>query len=169
MNFLNKLNKKNINEIYESLFRFIMVWRIIYSLFKIILGIILFKFIGTPISHLFYKIMGHKLMGDQFDFLIQIINPFMYHVSYKITYFLVIYLIFWAIIDIVLSIILLKHKLWAFPISILLMSVFVLYEIFRFTNTQSLILLWVIIMDIVLIWVIKGEYNKLKNKSIFKN
>ena len=71
---------------------------------------------------------------------------------------------FWGAIDIFMSILLLRHQLWAFPVAIYMIVIFIIYEFFRFSQTHSLMLLAVIVMDVFIIWIIKREYQKLKSK-----
>ncbi|MBU4480426.1 DUF2127 domain-containing protein [Patescibacteria group bacterium] len=154
---------KNNDDIYDLFFRFGMMWRIFYGFLRLALGFTLFLFIGTPLSDIFYKIMSYEIVEDPNDFLIQIANPVLHHFSFSVTYFLALYLIFWGVIDILLSINLLKHKLWAFPVSIYLIGIFILYKIYRFSHTLSSVLMFIIIIDLIIIWLINREYKKLKS------
>lgn len=165
MSFLKKYLAKDNVDIYDLFFRVGMGWRIFYGSLRLILGFTLLRLIGTPLSDIFYKVMSHELIEDPTDLLVQTASPLLQHLSFRVTYFIAAYLIFWGIIDILLSINLLKHKKWAFPISIYLIAIFVIYEIYRFSYTHSLILAFIIIIDIVLIWLIRKEYNKLKSTS----
>ena len=142
-----------------------MTWRICYGILRIFLAFILLRFIGAPLSGIFYRAMQHELIEDPNDFLIQLAHPFIQHLSFPITYFLAVYLIFWGIIDILLSINLLKQKTWAFPVSMYLIGIFVLYEIYRFLHTHSFILACVIVIDLILIWLIGKEYRKLIGRN----
>lgn len=146
----------------DLFFKIGMWWRIFYGTLRLIFGIALFRLIGTPVIEIFYKLAGKELVEDPNDLLIQMIGPWIGHFALTITYFLVIYLIFWGIIDIALSISLLKHKHWAFPISIYLILLFVLYEIYRFFHTHSFVLAYIIFVDLILVWLINKEYKKLK-------
>jgi uncharacterized membrane protein len=52
--------------------------------------------------------------------------------------------------------------------SYLLITAFIVYELFRFTHTHSLVLLGVIIIDILVIWLIRREHKKLLSKRALK-
>lgn len=146
------------------LFRISMWWRIIYGVFRVFLSTILFKLVGTPFSELFYRLMSHEEVQRPSDRVFQFIYEVLQNHSFTITYFVASYLLFWGIVDIFLSISLLRHKLWAFPISLTLITFFVLYEMYRITYTHSIILLWVIIIDIVIALIINREYKVLKEE-----
>ena len=146
-------------------FRLGMWWRIGYGVLRLILGGVLIKFfIGTPFSDLFYHIMEHEVLKDSSDTIFQFIYGILQDHSFTVTYFVASYLIFFGIIDVVLSLCLLKHKLWAFPLSTGLISLFVLYEIYRIFHTHSLILLCIILIDIFIIFVIHREYLQLQSE-----
>ncbi len=146
----------------SKLFQIGMYWRILYGVLRTLLGLALLKLINMPISELLYNIMGQELIEDPSGFLFSAINYFLQLQPLSVTYFLSTYFIFWGVTDIFLSTNLLRHKMWAFPVSLWLIAFFVLYELYRFVNTNSLILLSVIFVDIVIFWLIQREYKKIK-------
>ena len=143
------------------LFRIAMWWRIGYGFFRLIFGFILLNVVGTPISDIFYKLASHELTQDPNDILIQTLTPIVNNFPITITYFVAIYFLFWGILDITLSILLLKHKMWAFPLTIVLISGFVVYEVYRFTHTHSIVLLGVIVIDAIIALLIYRERKSL--------
>ena len=94
----------------------------------------------------------------------RILNSFLQLHPLSVTYFLSAYLIFWGVTDIVLSASLLRHKLWVFPVSLWLIGFFVLSEVFRITQTHSLILLGLIGVDLVIWWLIRDEWRKTRRR-----
>ena len=145
----------------DTFFRLGMYWRIIYGTLRLIVGVALLRLVGSSSADIFRRVVGRELLEDPGDPLLRIVRPFMHHFSFSITYFIAAYLIFWGIIDIALSVSLLNKKLWAFPLGMGLIAIFVLYEIYRFLHTHSTFLLVVIVVDLAIIWVIRGEYRKL--------
>lgn len=148
------------SDIYNLLFRVGMIWRVIYGFLRLGLGLVLLRVIGTPFSDLFYKIMSHEFVEDPNDLFLRGAEYIIQHQSFTVTYFLVVYLMFWGVIDVILSFSLLKQKLWAFPISMYLIGIFILYEIYRFSYIHSFTLVGIIFIDLVLIWLINKEYRK---------
>ena len=153
------MNTKESNRWTEILFHLGMWWRIIYGFLRIIIAVLLLQHVGTPVSDIFLKLMSHELIQDPNDRVIQMVN----HLPYLVTYYLAFYFMFWGVMDIFMSILLLRHQLWAFPVAIYMIVVFIVYELFRFFHTHSLMLLAVIGMDVFIIWIIKREYKKLKS------
>ena len=155
----------NMDMVSEKLFRFGMWWRVIYGSAKVFVGLIFLRIIGTPFTDLLYKIARHELIEDPNDRLVGFLGNFLGQHPYQITYFLTIYFFFWGAVDILLSLGLIKHKLWVFPLAMVTIILFTFYSIFRFFNTYSLILLSTIIFDFFIIYLIWYEYIRLKSLS----
>jgi uncharacterized membrane protein len=141
-----------------------MWWRIFYGFLRLGLAFSLLHVVGTSFSDVLQALMEHEIIQEQNDFILQTLQPFCEHFSFQVTYFLIVYLVFWGVVDIVLSYNVLRHRVWAFPVSLYLIGVFVLYEAYRFTHTHSLVLLGVIGVDLVIMWMINKEYKKLKRR-----
>jgi len=144
----------------DFFFRVGMAWRIVYGLARIVVGILLLHLIGTQLSDIFLSLMQHELIEDPNDLIFRLINSLFQYAPYTISSFLSAYLIFWGIIDIVLSGSLLMEIRWAFPVSIVTIGLFVIYELYRLSYTHSIVLAIVVTVDIALIWIIKREYQK---------
>ncbi len=151
---------------YDELFRFGMFWRIGYGTIRLVVGLILLRHIGTPLSDVFARAFRSEFFEEPREHFINTVGPFVHHFSFEITYFLAIYLIFWGLVDVFLSVQLLRLKLWAFPVTMWLIALFIVYEIYRYTHTHSVILLGIIIIDVGLIWLINGEYGRVKRHLV---
>lgn len=147
---------------FDEIFRLGMVWRIGYGTLRLIVGFFLLRHIGTPVSDIFTRAFRSEFFEEPREHFIHAVGPFTHHFSFEVTYFLAIYMIFWGIIDVFLSIQLLRLKLWAFPLTMWLIALFIVYETYRYTHTHSLILLAIIIIDLGLIWLINGEYRRVQ-------
>lgn len=159
---MNAIDTTQKRDLYDKLFNIGMWWRIIYGALRLVIGLALLKMIGQNFSEIFLKFMSHEITQDADDFLFTRLAPLASHISYTVTYFIAIYFIFWGAIDMLLSINILRKKLWAFKLSFVLITVFVMYEIHRFTYTHSKMLFLIIIIDLVLIWLIWKEQRKLE-------
>lgn len=154
------------SELEERLFNIGMKWRIGYGFFRILLGLALLKVVGTPLIEVVSTLMKHELVEDPSDILYSFITNVLTNHPLYVTYFLALYFIFWGVLDVVLSYNLIKHRLWAFPASFVLVSLFVMYEAIRFSYTYSFILLGVILLDAIILWLIWREYKKLKLSTL---
>ncbi len=152
----------------EKIFILTMWWKVIYGVIRIWVGLSALKLVGTPLLDVVTKVMRRELVEDPNDVIFNFITYWLNGHAVYVTYFLAIYLIFWGVTDIVLSYNLIKHKLWAFPVTIVLIFGFICYEIFRYFHTHSLFLLGLIIFDAFVMWLIWKEYEKLKLHIKFK-
>lgn len=148
----------------EQIFRAGMYWRIIYGGIRIVLAFFLLNMIGTPAADAFRHVLKRLYLGDPNDHIFEFIAQNLSEHGFAITYFLVAYFLFWGTVDIFLSLAMLRHLLWAFPLSLVLMTAFILYEIYRYSHTHSDVLLAIIAIDIFLMYLIRQEYHKLRRK-----
>lgn len=154
-----------IQMIQSKLFRYGMWWRIFYGFLRVVLGLVLSKQIDVSFHELLYKVMSYELTEDPSDILFQSVSTFLQVHPFTVTHFLALYLIFWGCVDVVLSAFLLRHKLWAFPLSLTLIAFFILYEFYRLLHVFSWALLSVIVLDMVIFWLINREYKNMTLKT----
>jgi uncharacterized membrane protein len=81
-------------------------------------------------------------------------------------HFIAIYLLSHGLIKLGLVIGLLKNKTWAYPVSIFVFALFILYQIYRFYFTHSIWLIALTIFDLIVVWLVWHEYNRLFSKKI---
>jgi uncharacterized membrane protein len=142
------------------LFRYTMWWKICYGALRLAFGVAMLRLVGQPLLDALAVIMSHELESGPNDILFSLMSRVLMHHDFYVTYFLAGHFIFWGIIDIVLSVNLLKDKLWAFPVTIYLIIGFMVYEVFRFSHTHSLVLLGVMLLDAFVLYVTIKEYRR---------
>jgi uncharacterized membrane protein len=57
---------------------------------------------------------------------------------------------------------LVKKKLWAYPLAMVVFGLFITYEIYSYIHSQSVLVLLIIILDALIIFMIILEYKRLK-------
>ena len=156
---------KDIRSGQSVLFQLSMYWRIFYGIIRILVSIKLLQLVGMPIADVLSFYVGDPARhpNDHVYALIQ--NTLQQH-SFVVTYFLATYLLFWGAVDIFLSYNLLRDKIWAFPVSLYLIGVFMVYEIVRLTHTHSLLLFTFICIDITIMFLIYREYQRMQAKYV---
>jgi len=80
----------------------------------------------------------------------------------KIPFFIVIYVFSRGFIKVFLIVGLLKKKLWTYPASIIVIGLFMIYQIYELFRTLSPWLLVLTVIDILIVWLIWKEYLRLK-------
>ncbi|OUL73512.1 hypothetical protein CA601_43860 [Paraburkholderia hospita] len=79
--------------------------------------------------------------------------------------FAAIYLVGHGIIKLWLIVGLLRQRLWYYPVSIIVFGLFISYQVYRYTFTQSVWLLLVTALDIVIIVLTWQEHRYLRNRQ----
>lgn len=146
----------------EVIFQAAMYWRIGYGVVRIYIGYIFLHLIGVPAIEVYRRLFRNELTDDPHDHILRVVTHTLTQHGFSITYFLAAHFLFWGVIDIVLSYTMIRHHLWAFKTSIVVIIFFMFYEIYRFTHTHSLILLGFIFTDIFFVYLIRHEFEKLK-------
>ena len=80
-------------------------------------------------------------------------------------HFVAFYLLSHGLLKIILIAGLLKAKLWAYPTSLAIFSLFIIYQIYRFFYTHSPWLVILTVFDLMVLWLVWHEYNYLKLKD----
>lgn len=151
---------------FSLLFKLGMVWRITYGVLRILFGLVLLRFIGVTFADLLFDLFKHEVSRDPRSGIFHFLHTILQTHSFTVTYFIASYMFFWGAVDIILSLSLLYRKMWAFPVSMILIILFIVYAIFRFTQTHSLVLLSVIIFDFIILALIYREYEVAKAHEV---
>jgi uncharacterized membrane protein len=83
-------------------------------------------------------------------------------------WFAILYLLAHGIIKLILVWALLKRVLWMFPVSMIVLAAFVVYEIWRAVHTHSIALPIFAALDIVIITLVAREYRKLRKERALR-
>ena len=131
----------------------------IHSVIEIIGGLLLLIIPPDAITRFIVSFTAEELLEDKHD----LIASYALHIASKIslstTLFGGLYLLSHGIVKIVLVVALLKNKLWAYPWSLVVLGLFVVYQIYRFTFTHSVALIALTVFDLAVIWLIWREYQ----------
>jgi uncharacterized membrane protein len=73
--------------------------------------------------------------------------------------FYVFYLLSHGVVKLFLVGALLKNKLWAYPASLVVLGLFIAYQVYRFTYTQSTGLVVLTVFDLIVMYLIWHEYQ----------
>jgi uncharacterized membrane protein len=76
------------------------------------------------------------------------------HLSISGEHFLAIYLLAHGLVKMFAVVGLLKNKLWGYPLSLVVFTGFIVYQIYRFTLSGGVGLVVLTIFDLIVIWLI---------------
>ena len=131
------------------------------ALLEIVGGVILL-FTGAVTTFVQFLIQG-ELIEDPSDVLANLIQHYLPYFSNHTQLFAAMYLLSHGIIKIFLVAGLLRNKLWAYPTAITVFSLFIVYQLYRYTYTHSVFLILLTIFDLFIIWLTWHEYKILRN------
>jgi uncharacterized membrane protein len=84
------------------------------------------------------------------------------HVLGSLHTLIALYMIVHGLVAIAVVIALVHKKLWAFPVAGTLMTMFILYQIYRLAEIFSIFLLILTLIDVALIFFLRYEYKRVK-------
>ncbi|CUX70865.1 hypothetical protein BN3590_04115 [Clostridium sp. C105KSO15] len=135
----------------------------IHGLMEIIGGVFLMFLSPTRLNWLTSFLTRHELSEDPKDivanFLISASNSF----SISTQHFAVFYLMSHGVIKCILIFLLWRKKRWAYPLTIFSFILFMAYQIYRYTLTQSAFLIVLTIFDAVMIALTYMEYKRIRS------
>ena len=145
-----------------ALFRLGIFLKGVHAVIEIIGAALLFLVPLDVITRFTVWITQDELLVEPNDFIANYIFSLGTHLSVGATVFGGLYLLSHGIVKAGLVIALLKNKLWAYPLSLVVLGLFIAYQLFRFTHTHSPALIVLTIFDFAVIWLIWREYQIVK-------
>lgn len=100
-----------------------------------------------------------ELVEDSKDFLARHLIALAQDFSVETKHFYAFYLLSHGIVKLALVVGLLKGKLWSYPASLVVLALFILYQLYRFSYTHGAGLIFLTVFDIVVMGLIWHEYG----------
>ena len=161
MSIFKKINSDS--SIFHKSFEIGILIKAIDGILEMIGGILLIFLNPYKLNNLLVWLTQHELSEDPRD----VVANFMIRLGSKFTistqYFGVFYLTSHGIVKLILIILLWKRKPWAYPLTIVSLILFIIYQMYRFTLQPSSGLIILTIFDIVMIILTFIEYRRIKN------
>lgn len=133
---------------------------------EIIGGILLF-FTGTVTTLLSLLING-ELVEDPHDFIASHLQNLLPYFSGHSQLFFAFYLLIHGVIKIFLVVNLLRNKIWAYPTTIVVLGLFILYQLYRLSHGYSWFLVLLTVFDMLIIYLTWHEYKLVKKHVVPK-
>lgn len=125
-------------------------------------------FITGAVSGLTIFLTTKELGEDPTDFLANKVVQILPYLAVHSQIFIAWYLLIHGAVKVALVIALLREKFWAYPMSLAVISLFIIYQLYQISQTGSLILIFLTIFDLAVIYLIWREYKFLKNNFLPK-
>lgn len=155
----SRLREKGLHEAFEIS----IVLKGIGALLESILGAILLY--SNSVLDIVRAMLENELLDDPTDFLTNhfgtLLNP-----TPEAQHFGGLYLLSHGIVKLVLIAGLLRDKLWAYPASLAVFTLFIVYQLERYLRTHSVWLLVITAIDLVVMWLIWHEYKQKQRRAV---
>ena len=115
------------------------VLKAIDAFIELIGGILIFLINKALVVTIVLELTREELLEDPKDLIANYLVASAHTLTVDTQYFIALYLIVHGIIKIILSISLLKKKYWAYPAAIFVFALFVVYQIFRWSISGSIL------------------------------
>lgn len=161
---MSNFKKGNTNSsILHKSFEISILIKAIDSILEILGGISLIFLSPVRLNKIIVILTQHELSEDPRDIIANSMIKLGSRFTINTQYFGVLYLISHGLIKLILIILLWKKKIWAYPLTIISLILFILYQIYKYTLHPSNILIILTIFDIIMIFLTFIEYKRIKN------
>lgn len=152
------LNEKQTHYIFEVA----LVVKGIHALIEIGSSIFVYFTNQHFVSNLVLQVTQEELSEDPRDFIAHYLIKSAENFSVTSQYFAVFYLLSHGVIKLILVASLLKKRTWAYSASTITFTLFVVYQLYRFTLTHSVWLILFTLLDLIIIALTVREYRYMK-------
>jgi len=150
------------SQLRELLFRLSVALKGLHAVLEIVGGIALLVVSPAFVLRTIELLTQDEIAEDPRDHIANYFLDAARHLSLSSQYFAAYYLLSHGVTKAFLVGALLKNKLWAYPLALIVFGAFIAYQLYRFTFTQSIGLIALSLFDLVVIWLIWLEYRAVK-------
>jgi uncharacterized membrane protein len=153
-------SQKPLSPALDKTFKIGLVLKALDGILEVAAGILLLVLSPSSIEHIVRSLTAEELSQDRHDLIANYLLHTTSHLSSGVTLFGAIYLLSHGIAKIVLVALVLRDKLWAYPWLIVLLLVFIAFQIYRITWVHfSVGLTALTVFDAALVWLTWREYR----------
>ncbi|MBA3788839.1 DUF2127 domain-containing protein [Patescibacteria group bacterium] len=149
--------------IYE-LFRISILLKGAISLLEVVAGIVILFIPPSLILRAATFLTNSELAEEQHDFIASHLLQLAQQFTADTATFVSIYLLSRGLVKVFLIWALLKNKLWAYPASLVVLGLFVVYQIYQIITTHSFIVIGITIFDLFVMYFIWREYQIVRDQ-----
>jgi uncharacterized membrane protein len=130
-----------------------------HALIECIGGLVLAFISTSTITNLVNALTQEELIEDPNDFVATHLLSLAQGFTVSTQHFYAFYLLSHGLVKVFLVIGLLRNKLWAYPVSLVVLGLFIVYQLYRFSYTHGFGLIVLTVFDAVVIGLIWHEYR----------
>jgi uncharacterized membrane protein len=149
------MNERRIHQIFEIS----VLLKGAHALIECIGGLILAFVSTSAITRLVNALTQEELIEDPNDFIAAHLLSLAQNFTVSTQRFYALYLLSHGVIKAFLVIGLLRNKLWAYPVSLVVLGLFIVYQLYRFSYTHGFGLIVLTVFDVFVVGLIWHEYR----------
>ncbi|OWF76354.1 hypothetical protein B4900_19455 [Yersinia rohdei] len=150
--------EKNIHAVFEVS----LLLKAILAIMEILAGILTFFITPQLLLNLLHRITQVEFIEDRGDVVANYLLHAAQSLSVSSLHFAAFYLLIHGVVKLWVIIGLWRKKLGYYPAAIVIFSLFIVYQIYRYTFTHSVLLLLITLLDLVVIVLTILEYRQLR-------
>lgn len=158
------MNERRIHQIFQVS----VLLKGAHALLECLGGIALALVSTSSIVTFVNAISQDELIEDPNDFVATHLLAMAKDFSVQTQHFYAFYLLSHGLVKVALVVGLLREKLWAYPASLVVLALFVIYQVYRFSYTHGLGLIALTSFDIVVMALIWHEYGLMRRHLPFE-
>ncbi len=158
---MEKIQKARLREL---LFRVSVMLKGLDALVELVGGIALWLVSPGYIVWVVRFLTQDEISEDPHDFVANFLRHAASHFSLASEHFMAIYLLAHGVVKGFVVAALLRDKVWAYPVAIVVFGGFIVYQIYRFTLTGGFGLIALSVFDLIVIWLVWLEYRAVKSR-----
>ena len=149
------MNERRIHQIFEIS----VLLKGAHALVECVGGVVLAFVSTSAIKSLVNSLTQEELIEDPNDFVAAHLLSLAQNFTVSTRHFYAFYLLSHGVIKVFLVIGLLRNKLWAYPVSLLVLGLFIVYQLYRFSYTHGVGLIVLTVFDVIVMGLIWHEYR----------
>ncbi|MDB5699443.1 MAG: rane protein [Alphaproteobacteria bacterium] len=146
----------------HELFQVSVLLKGAHALIECVGGITLAVTANRTIAALINRLTQDELIEGRADFIARHLVAWAQGFSVQAQHFYAFYLLSHGVVKLALVAGLLMRKLWAYPASLVVMSLFIAYQLYRYSWSHSIGLIVLSLFDVLVIGLIWHEYRLLR-------
>jgi uncharacterized membrane protein len=149
------MNERRIHQIFQVS----VLLKGLHALIECAGGVALALVSTSTITDLVNRLTQEELIEDPKDFVSTHLLGWVQSFSVNTKAFYAFYLLSHGAVKILLVVGLLRNKLWSYPASLIVLGLFIVYQLYRFSYTHGAGLIALTVFDIFVMGLIWHEYN----------
>lgn len=137
----------------------------LHAVFEIVSGAVLWFIKPAMLNSFIRFITRYELIEDPHDTVATLLRSLGASYTIDAQHFGTFYLISHGIVNLAVVLLLWRRKLWAYPLGIVVLLLFIAYQILRWTSTHSAAMIVFTVIDIIILALTLSEYARLKQQK----